>query len=291
MLSELGRALALGLLLAAAVWYGRGWAQQRRLAPAAERPTVGRLLGPLMGLLLLALVWASSLHDDRLFSGRVLQHLVVTALAPPLLLAPDPWPLLAAGLPAGFKRRLKSEQAWVQPAWLPLASAPAVAWGSFIFTFWAWYDPGLVQAARDHSWVRLMEWLTLFVTAMLYWWHITQAHPRLHTPMPPIVRIVYAFGGVIPVKIVGLVLLFSLEQMLLPSSTAPTLAVPMVVFGPLRFSDAALGALLIWVVGGTAFAYAAIYLAGRWLQPEVDKPPFSLTMLDHPGPWHVAGKR
>ncbi len=288
MLSELGRSLALITLAMMAVLYYRGWLGQRSAGRGAARPSVTHLVAPLVGLLLLALVWASPLSGSRLFSSRVLQHLILTALTPPLLAAPNPWPLLAAGLPLTLKRYLTPLRSWRLLPWLRLCTGPAVAWATFVCTFWAWYDPGLGQAANDHGWVRLLEWLTLFVTAMLYWWHITQARPRLHAPMPPVVRIVYAFGGVIPVKMVGLVLLFGLEHMLLSS---PPPAIPMVVFGPLRFSDAALGALLIWVVGGTAFAYAAIYLAGRWLQPEMDKPPFSLSMLDQPGPWTMAGRR
>lgn len=268
---------------ALAVTYGRGWMRLRRAAPGVAGLPRRRLWAPLAGLGLYSLVLLMPLSGERLFLTLVLQHLVMTAIAPPLLMLANPWPILATGLPAAWRARLRGVGArQTAIRWL---TSPGVAWALFVITFWLWYDGGMLTAANRYPVVRWLEWLTLAGTAGLYWQHIAQAEPRWHAPMPPVVRVVYAFGGVLPVKIVGLVLLFGLER-----GSAETLPAPLFHLGNLPLSDQAAGALLIWIIGGTAFAYAAGYLAGRVLQAENDKPPLNLTAFDDAERWSAPGR-
>lgn len=280
---------SLWLLSAAAVvvGYGRGWSRLRRVARAAGAPLPRRRLwAPLAAIGLYTLVFMLPLSGPRLFVTRVWEHLILTAVAPPLLMLANPWPILAAGLPADWRARLR--HARPEPAFIHWLTSPGVAWALFVVTFWLWYDGGLLAAANRYAVVRWLEWLTLAAAAGLYWLHIAQAQPRRHAPMPPVVRVVYAFGGVLPVKIVGLVLLFGLDQQV--GVSAESLAAPLFHLGNLPLTDQAAGALLVWIIGGTAFAYAAAYLAGRVLQAEDDKPPLSLTLFDGTERWSAPGR-
>ena len=94
---------AFGLLFAAIV-YWRGWSRVRRLAP--ERFPEWRLASFIIGLTVVYIALASPLDAfaSWLLSVHMVQHLLLTMVAPPLILQGAPFLPMLSGLPRGFAR-------------------------------------------------------------------------------------------------------------------------------------------------------------------------------------------
>lgn len=267
-----GRLLAFLIILIVGAVFVRGWRRLRSsrfstTLPTPEPPPVRPLLSFLagLGLLTAALVFPVGYLATQYFSMRVVQHLWLIASAPSLLLLANPLPILRAGLPERVSVRLR--QVELSAVWreaLRRATCPAVTLIAFISTCWFWYDPLFHQATINYSWVHWIEVSTLFFVALLNWWHVTHALPHFHPPMHWVVRVLYAMISVWPVKLVGLILLFSGEQFYFyPASFR---------FSGLAINDYSLGAIISWVVGGTVYAATGFFLVQRWLDEEDTKP-------------------
>ncbi len=264
-----------GLFLAAVV-YVRGWRRLPRTRPAPgpqTDPAGTRALALfLAGLALLAVALISPLAylSTQYFSARIVQHMLIVASIPSLLMLSNPAPALIHGLPGRARegllaalRRPAAGGGRVRRA-LHWATSPGVTLLAFLSVCWFWYDPLVHGATLRHSWVHAVELLSLFTVGLLNWWHITAAWPQTHENMPPLLRIAYAFVSIWPVKLVGLVLLFFPDMNYgYPASFH---------FSGLQINDYNFGAMIAWIVSGLAYAVAAVALARQWLGQEADKP-------------------
>ncbi|MBK7894459.1 MAG: cytochrome c oxidase assembly protein [Candidatus Promineifilaceae bacterium] len=256
------------VLVTAVLLYLRGWRRQ----PAEDRRTLlaspWRMITFAAALLLLAAVLFSPLHGlaTRYFYIHVLQRLLLVSLIPCLFMSGNPLPILQAGLPTKAQNWL-----WQLPQtaprfyklWLRLSS-PLPVWFLFVCTFWLWHDVQIDRLVLQADWVHRFENVTLMGTAVCYWWHILAASPRLHPALPPLWRVGYAALGATPVKLVGLVLMFT--------STAVYQYPAEIQLYNLNLTDQSLGAALVWVVGGIVFTWTAVLLMRDWLKGEDEKP-------------------
>lgn len=269
------RALAaLGILLAGLV-YLRGWRRMQSIhvsPPARTDPASGRsfrLFITGLVLLVLALVFPLGFLSTQYFSARIVQHMLIVASIPSLLLLANPLPAIVLGLPQRWQIRLAQKP---QRAGRPgparrfghWATAPGVTLLAFLCTCWFWYDPLFNAATLRYSVIHIVELLSLFTLGLLNWWHITGAWPQTHGTMKPALRVLYAFVGIWPVKLIGLALLFADRQIYEFPATFQ--------FSGLQINDTSFGAMIAWIVSGLAYAVAVISLAQYWLGPEGDKP-------------------
>jgi putative membrane protein len=274
------RSLATSLIFIAGLVYLRGWRRLQRFhttkpaprSPASMRSLVLFLTG--LGLLAVALVSPLGYLSTQYFSARIIQHMLIIASSPSMLMLPNPVPALIHGLPT--KWRASSLAAIKSPpspvaGWrgmirrfLRWATAPGVTLLAFLCICWFWYDPAIHQASLRYSWVHAVELISLLGIALLNWWHITAAWPRIHEPMHPVVRILYAFVSIWPVKIIGLILLFINEPFYHYPATFQ--------FTGLDINDYSFGAMIAWIVSGLAYVAAAVALAREWLGTEETKP-------------------
>ncbi len=266
---------AAGIFLVAAV-YLRG---RRRLprpealrGPQTDPASTRGLVLFLAGLALLALAFISPLGylATQYFSARIVQHMLVVASIPSLIMAANPIPALVYGLPGRWRagalvalRRPAAEFGPLRRA-VQWATAPGVTLLTFLCVCWLWYDPAIHAATLRHGWVHAVELLSLFGVGLLNWWHITGGWPQLHGAMHPVVRILYAFVSIWPVKLVGLVLLFFPDMSYDYPATFQLTG--------LHINDYSFGAMIAWIVSGLAYAVATVALARQWLGQEEDKP-------------------
>lgn len=219
-----------------------------------------------MSLLFVAIASPLTHLTTQLFSMRVLQRILIVAVIPVLLMGSDPVPDLFAGLPL-------SMQAWLQqlPATKPKGydaikkmTRPAAIWLTFICLFWIGYDPAFHHITMKSHTLHSVEAMVLIVIACLYWWHILAVSPQLHAPMPAVVRIGYVLAGALPIKIIGLVLLFTNSKIYsYPGSLQ---------IGYLSITDQSLGAMFHWSLGGLVFTWTGMYLMRAWFSIEAEKP-------------------
>ncbi|WP_420629760.1 cytochrome c oxidase assembly protein [Candidatus Leptofilum sp.] len=255
--AEIGVVLGTAVLL-----YGRGWQHQS--------PHPGRILTFVIAILLLVGALLSPLHGlaAGTFSFHVLQRLLLISLIPLCFLSGNPLPILHAGLPRRVQvelQRLPQKAPKFHSALIAVLH-PVPVWFLFAATFWLWHDVQLNRLVLQNSWLHRLENVTLLGTAVLYWWHILAASPRLHLPMPPLWRVGYAALGASPVKLVGLVLLFS-ETAVYQYPAEIHLNTT-----TLDITDQSLGAALIWIMGGIVFTWTAVLLMRDWLKNEDEKP-------------------
>jgi cytochrome c oxidase assembly factor CtaG len=258
----------IGVMLGTAVLlYGIGWRRSPASSPSLlAHPWRGiSFLAAVVGLFLALF---SPLHAlaSRYFSIHVLQRLLLIAVIPSLFFSGNPLPVLLAGLPPQLQAKL-IQLPQTSPRAVQLfakCTGPVPIWFLFASTFWLWHDGQIDQLLLQAHWVHRLESMTLLGTAVFYWWHIMAASPRLHAPMPLLWRVGYAALGATPVKLVGLVLMFT--------STAVYHYPAEVSFYSLEITDQSVGAALIWAVGGMVFTWTAVLLMRSWLQAEGDKP-------------------
>lgn len=216
------------------------------------------------GATILFLTLATPFHQlaSQYFSLRVAQHLLLIAWVPALIMAANPVPQILAGLPEGWRRWVGDKRPFIAKI-RPLTNR-ATIWLLFISTFWLWYDPPIHQATLHYPLLRWVETPMLLTTALLYWWHITNAQPHWHPPLPPLARAAYTIIGATPIKMVGLILLLNPQTVFLYPQTYR--------FSGLDITDHNIGSMLIWVLGGIVFTATTTLLVRDWLKTEEDKP-------------------
>lgn len=265
---------AVGIFLAGLI-YVRGWRRLQafhKTPPPRNAPASLRSLGLFTaGLALLAVAFISPLGylSTQYFSARIIQHMVIVASMPSLLVFANPVPALLYGLPERWRVTLTKPPQANGPGgrgrrYLYWATSPSVTLLAYLSLCWLWYDPIIHAATLRYSVVHAIELLSLFGVALLNWWHITAAWPQIHGRMPPIIRVLYTFISIWPIKMIGLVLLFITQPIYdYPASFH---------MNGLQIDDFIFGAMIAWIVSGLAYAVATISLMGEWLSHEVDKP-------------------
>lgn len=279
----IGRVVLMTLLLLVAAIYARGSV----LIPQEQRPKPWQMVAFSAGLILLAAALVSPLETlvARYYTARALQQLMLTEMIPFLLLGSGLFRPIFAGLPIATQCQLKRLRH--NPVFL-FVTMPAAAWLLFVSTFWFWHDATMIQLVSANGWVHVIEIATLLVVACLYWWHIIGADPRIHRPMSRAVRLVYAFIGILPIKLTGIVMLFGIETRV-GGYNLPDENTLMVNFFGMPLADNTVGAIIIWVVGGIMYALAALLLSSRLLGFEEAKPPRPVNPIEDESLWVMPG--
>jgi cytochrome c oxidase assembly factor CtaG len=181
--------LVLVALLAAGVWY-------RSMLRRVRRRT-GQLVGPGhwlfywsgLGVLAIALLSPIDGIGDRwLLSAHMLQHTLLSDIAPALIILG----LRAPVLPLGLPRRLLVE---VTPrsrfgrVWA-IATKPWVALPAWALATWLWAVPAVFDYTAQRPVLHALEHATLFYTGFALWWLIIAPLPSARRE-PGLVRLAY----------------------------------------------------------------------------------------------------
>jgi putative membrane protein len=233
--------LALGAAWMAA-WLVRG-----------DRVAVGRALAFFAGLLVFVAATNGPLHDaaeQSLFSAHMLQHLLLTLLAPPLVLAGIPTWMGDAVLGRG--RRAALARALTRPVPALLLYSIALA---------GWHFPGPYDAALRTSAWHAVQHASFVATAVLAWWPVLGPS----TVAPPVhygAQILYLFALGMPMTVVA-ALITGADGLLYTFYADAPRALPL---APLE--DQRLGGVIMWVPAGLIplVAFTAVYF--RWAAAE-----------------------
>jgi putative membrane protein len=239
--------------------------------------------GPRTGLHLPALFMASlavllvalngplhDLSDYYLFSAHMVQHLLLTLVVPPLLLAGTPrWMADALVVRLGRPPALG--------ALARIVTWPVPALALYAVALIGWHLPGPYGAAlADHRW-HVVEHLALIATALVAWWPVlspSRLLPRLHYGA----QILYLFAFGIPMTVVA-AMITGAESTLYPFyAAAPRL------FELTALADQRLGGLIMWVPAGLIPLLAFTVVFFRWAAAEAEadgfKPERTSAMID-----------
>ena len=257
---------AAGLFLSAII-YVRGWRKLHRQVP--ERFPAWRLLSFLCGLGIVYFALASPLDTfaSWLLIVHMVQHLLLTMVAPPLLLWGAPLLPFLRGLPLWFAR----------DALGPFLSAPLMhrlggllvhplfAGPLFMFSNIFWHLPPMYELAlRSSDWHQI-EHLCFLATAMLFWWPVVQPWPS-RPVWPRWAMVPYLLIADIQNTVLAGFLTFS-ENILYPTyANAPRIS-------SLSAIDDQTGAgAVMWVPGSIAFLVPAGIIVMSYLSPKRPRP-------------------
>ena len=234
----------IGLVVLAALYV---W---RARSASAENPLgIGRSISFFAALLVIFASLNGPLHDlsdTYLFSAHMVQHLLLTMLMPPLLIAGVPGWMVRPVLKPGAVR-----------ATAKFLTKPIICFAIFNLIIAGWHVPFFYNAAMDNHNIHILEHLMFMAAAVLMWWPLTSQLPELPRLSYP-GQMLYCFLMILPMSIVAIYISMA-EQVLYPAySAAPRIT----SLSPLE--DQLLGGLIMWVPGGLIFMIIMTVIFFRW---------------------------
>ena len=186
------------------------------------------------------------LSDTFLFSAHMVQHLVLTLVFPPLLLAgldDDVLaPLLRMRVVGPLLRTL------TRPIWCFVVFNVVLA---------AWHLPPMYNTAMRHHAVHIVQHLMFMGASVLMWWPLaspSRALPRL----PHAGQMLYCFLMSVPMSLVSVYIVYASSVLYPAYAAAPRIA------GLSPLEDQRLGGLIMWIPGGLVFLVIMTVIFFRW---------------------------
>lgn len=243
----------LGLLALWGLYLWRVLVHARRTP--AQRPGAVRHLSFAGGLVVMFLALNGPVHDVSdyyLFSGHMVQHLVLTIVVPPLLLLGTPgWmlrPALRYGPVAAVARAI---------------TGPRVAFAIFNLVLGAWHLPPLYNSAMYFHEVHILQHLMFLVAAVIMWWPMLSPMPELPRLSYP-GQMLYSFLMTLPMTVISIFIVYA-DHVLYPAyASAPRL------WGLSPLADQRLGGLIMWIPGGLFFYLLTSVIFFKWSTSQRD---------------------
>ena len=143
---------------------------------------------------------------------------------------------------------------------------PGLVWLYFLIVYWGWHDPNLYDLALRSPFFHDLEHITFLGTAMLFWWQVIGAGPKIRRPFNPLVRAGFVISAIPPTMMAGIAISFASEPLYPHYELMPRL------WGFSVMEDQQLAGVIMWVVGSMMYIVAALILVARWLSEEEAKP-------------------
>ena len=194
---------------------------------------------------------------------HMVQHLLLTMVAPPLLLLSNGMPVLLWAFPRKERvglGRLVGRDGPVRRT-LRFLTHPVIAWTLYLCSQWGWHQPAAYELALASPWVHYAEHLSFFVTAVLFWWPVIGAAP-LRSPLSYPARILYTFTAWIPNSILGAGLALSPEPLFRYYVQRATTT------GVDPMGDEILAGLIMWIPGDLLFLGILLILVVAFFENE-----------------------
>lgn len=196
------------------------------LALAALAVVIGRTRPGAAAVAVLAIAFVSPLCalSAALFSARVVHHVLLVAVAAPLIAAA--WP----------GRR---------------AVPPAMPFAAFTAALWLWHLPAAYDAALGNVAVYWAMQATLLATAVLFWRAV------LHPGRGVGAALLAVWAGFVQMALLGALLTLAPDPLYAIHAVAP------LAWGMTPLGDQQLGGLIMWVPAGLPFAVIGGLVARR----------------------------
>jgi putative membrane protein len=196
--------------------------------------------------------WLHDLSDGYLFSAHMVQHLVLTLVAPPMLVMGTP----------GWMLRPALSWPGVGPVarWL---TAPAHCFLIFNVVLAAWHLPPMYEYAMAHHPVHILQHLCFMTAAVLMWWPVLSPLPELPRLSYP-GQMLYLFLMSIPMSLVAVCIGYADHALYPFYSSAPR------ILGITPMQDQMIGSLIMWIPGGFFFFAIISVVFFRWQKLEGD---------------------
>ena len=223
-------------------------------------------------VLFVALASPIATFDTTFFTAHMIQHLLMTLVAAPLL---------ALGAPITLALRVASattRRKWLLPLLhsrlLRVVSFPVLTWIVFAGVMWVSHFSPLFDAALENEVAHVAEHALFMGAALLFWWPVVGADPSVWR-LPHPARIGYLFLGMPQSSFLGLAI-FSAPGVLYPHYA--TLQRP---WGPSALVDQQWAGGIMWAGGDAVFLVAMVTAIVAWLRSEEAEGRRVDALLDH----------
>ncbi|MEA2535906.1 MAG: hypothetical protein QOF11_140 [Chloroflexota bacterium] len=207
----------------------------------------------------IALVSAVDVYAEDLLTVHMVQHLLLTMVAPPLL---------ALGAPITLLLRIASPRVRhglilpvLHSKLVRLIAAPIVAWPLFSIVMWLTHFSPLYDAALDDPALHVAEHLVYLAAGLLFWWPVVAADP-IPRRLGYGGRLAYLALQMPVNAAVGLAIYFA------PAVLYPHYATTARAWGPSALVDQQIGGLLMWGAGDLLLLVAVAGLVAAWMRAD-----------------------
>ncbi len=221
-----------------------------------------------LGLLtiLIALQSPVEMLARQLFWVHMVQHLLLTVVAAPLLALASPWTRMWRGLPLSARRWI-ARPIFLHAGFAPVRSAyrqlarPGVVWVLAAANLWLWHLPALYDLTLRNHLVHHLEHTLFLGLGLAFWAHVFDQRP-FHAPLGTLARSAYVFLAMIQSWMLAGVLSFATGPFyayaLLPSRPG----------GISALTDQQLGGGMMWVPGAITYSIVFVALLFKWLDED-----------------------
>jgi putative copper resistance protein D len=188
------------------------------------------------------------------FSVHMVQHLLLTMVAAPLLVLGAPVTLALLACSPADRRRLSAA---LRSAPVRAIGHPIVAWSLFFGVLWGSHLTGVFDASLRNDRIHALEHVAYLATAVLFWMPVVGRDPAPSAPSHP-ARILYLFFAMASMAFLGLAL-FSANHVLYPTYAA--------VEGSAKaLADQGVGGTLMWLGGMVLIVPALALVMLDWMR-------------------------
>jgi putative membrane protein len=251
--------LTLGVL-----FYAKGWLHLRN---ASSRIVTLRQMAAFMGgtiFIWIAVASPLAALDHELLSVHMVQHLLLMAVAPPLILLGKPALPLLHSMPKRFLQRIvRPVQRWAAVGHIgKIIIHPVFCWIAATMTVIGWHLPSLFALAQHSAGWHVIRHASFLLAGFLFWWPVI--HPwssRSHIPQwfVPL----YLFLATLPCDALSAFLTFC-GRVVYPSYLSASRP-----FGISATQDQEWAGVLMWVCTTFIYMAPALVLTVRNLSPAV----------------------
>ena len=205
-----------------------------------------------LAVVLAALVGPLDEAASRRFSAHMVQHLLLTLVAPPLVLAGRPLMLARRAGPIPVRRAVAAA---MRTRGAHALAHPVVAWSVLALAMWASHFTALYEAAlRSHA-VHALEHGLYLGAGLLFWLPVLAVEPSPWR-LDHAGRLLYVFLA-LPANALLAVALYESRTVLYASYA-----------GAGALADQRAAAAVMWIGGGLLLVAAVLVVAARWARAE-----------------------
>jgi len=234
-----------------------GWGRTAReyvpQAPISRRPSPVPFYAALAIMFFSLNGWLHDLGDSYLFSGHMVQHLMLAFVVAPLLIMGTSGEMLR---PLLQYRGVRALAVWI--------TAPTRCFAIFNIVVAGWHLPPAYNYALAHHPAHIVQHLMFLAASVLMWWPVLSPMPELPRLSYP-GQMLYLFLLSIPMAIVSVYISYA-DTILYPMyASAPR------IWGISPMQDQLIGGLIMWIPGGLFFFAIISVVFFRWQQHDGDE--------------------
>jgi len=240
----------------------------RRLRKRGDSWPVGRTVAWVLGCLTILFATSSGLgrYSPAMFSIHMESHMLLSMLAPILLVLGGPVTLAMRALPPAGKNGPPGPREWllafVQSPLSKVLTNPFVALALFVGSFYGLYFSGLFDAALDYHWAHLAMNAHFLLVGYVFYWPVIGIDPAPNR-LPPLGRLGLLFASIPFHAFFGIVLMSS--QTVIGDNFYRSLALPWVTS---QLDDQRLGGGIAWAAGELPLLVVMVALLVQWARSD-----------------------